>query len=70
VAQKRTVEEDADYRIRTHDSLRTLMEDRYGGRVARSSGSNDHETPDRRAAPATRRPGGRGVTGVKTPWGW
>ena len=70
VAQKRTVEEDADYRVRTHDSLRVLLEDRYGRRVSRSSGSADHEAPERRDAPHGGRPGGRGVTGVKTPWGW
>jgi hypothetical protein len=70
VAQKRTVEEDADYRVRTHDSLRVLLEDRYGSRVSRSSGSADHEAPERRDAPHAGRPGGRGVTGVKTPWGW
>jgi len=61
--QKRTVD-DEDYRVRTNESLRALVEDRY----ARPSAARPN--PRRGGAARERSPGLERTGPVRTPWGW
>ncbi|MEJ2400168.1 MAG: hypothetical protein P8Y52_02135 [Xanthomonadales bacterium] len=74
VTPKRTVDDDPEYRRRAQESLRTLLEDRYGGAATRAAGSPrkgrsaDGSIERTVGGPAPRRD--RGIKGVRTPWGW
>lgn len=65
VQQKRTVD-DEDYRVRTHESLRALVEDRY----ARPSTARTNPRRGRDGAARPGLPGVQRTDPVRTPWGW
>lgn len=65
--QKRTVD-DEDYRVRTNESLRALVEDRYARTSAARTGGGE-----RRRSTASKQRRWRESTStrpVRTPWGW
>lgn len=63
--QKRTVD-DEDYRVRTNESLRALVEDRYARPSSvRRNPRRGRDRPDRANLPDSERAGP-----VRTPWGW
>ena len=74
VVQKRTVDDDPDYRIRTHASIRALVEDRYGRQTTRprdSEGSSNAANDPASTRAVSSEPRVRpGAQGIKTPWGW
>lgn len=63
--QKRTVD-DEDYRVRTNESLRALVEDRY----ARPSAARPSPRRGRDSSARERSPGLERTGPVRTPWGW
>lgn len=63
--QKRTVD-DEDYRVRTNESLRALVEDRY----ARPSSVRRNPRRGRDRAERAHLPDSERARPVRTPWGW